>query len=70
MPECSQQVVFVAPCKGGGKEAELYWRWVEEIKSPLPKGFQRNFHNAAILLQVRVFFCRERLPSASSILRT
>ncbi|CAM9518428.1 unnamed protein product [Ectocarpus sp. 12 AP-2014] len=52
-PVCCQQVVFVAPCKGGGKEAELYWRWVDEIKPPLPKGFQRNFHNAAILLQIQ-----------------
>ncbi|CAM9890313.1 unnamed protein product [Ectocarpus fasciculatus] len=52
-PVCCQQVVFVAPYRGGGKEAELYWRWVQEVKPPLPKGFQRNFHNAAILLQIQ-----------------
>lgn len=50
---CSQQVVFVAPCKGGKKETELYWRWVEEVKPPLPRDFPHKFHMAAILLEVR-----------------
>lgn len=49
----SQQVVFVASCKGGKKETELYWRWVEEVKPPLPRDFRHKFHMAAILLKVR-----------------
>lgn len=52
-PNPSQQVVFVAPCKGGKKETELYWRWVEEVKPPLPRDFRHKFHMAAILLKVR-----------------
>ena len=48
----SQQVVFVAPCKGGKKETELYWRWVEEVKPPLPRDFRHKFHMTAILLKV------------------
>eukprot|EP00752_Nemacystus_decipiens_P005307 g4814.t1 len=52
-PVCCQQVVFVAPCKGGKKETELYWRWVEEVKPPLPRDFRHKFHMAAILLKIK-----------------
>ena len=45
--------MFVAPCKGGKKETELYWRWVEEVKPPLPRDFRHKFHMTAILLKVR-----------------
>lgn len=47
----SQQVAFVVPYKDGS-EATKYWRWVQEIKPPLPKGFRGRFHMAAILLKV------------------
>lgn len=43
----------MAPNKGGKKETELYWRWVEEVKPSLPRDFRHNFHMAAILLKVR-----------------
>ncbi|CAM9224345.1 unnamed protein product [Hapterophycus canaliculatus] len=52
-PVCCQQVAFVAPCTRGKKEAELYWRWVLEVKPPLPRDFQRKFHMAAILLKIK-----------------
>ena len=65
----SQQVVFVAPCKGGKKETELYWRWVEEVKPPLPRDFRHKFHMAAILLKVRQTFSGERMPSDQMSIR-
>ncbi|CAM9832407.1 unnamed protein product [Pylaiella littoralis] len=52
-PVCCEQVVFVAPNKGGKKETELYWRWVEEVKPSLPRDFRHNFHMAAILLKIK-----------------
>lgn len=47
-----QPVQYIVPYKDG-KEAGKYWRWVEEVKPPLPRGFRHNFHMAAILLKVR-----------------
>ncbi|CAM9447359.1 unnamed protein product [Laminaria digitata] len=51
-PVCCQQVVFVVPYKGGD-EADEYWRWVQEVKPPLPRGFRHKFHRAAIMLKIK-----------------
>ncbi|CAN0440150.1 unnamed protein product, partial [Scytosiphon promiscuus] len=49
----SQQVVFVVPYRGGD-EADEYWRWVREVKPPLPRGFRHRFHMAGIMLTLTV----------------
>lgn len=65
----SQQVVFVAPCKGGQKETELYWQWVQEVKPPLPRNFRHNFHMAAILLKVNQSTPPSRESAKSSMVQ-
>lgn len=47
----SAQICYMVPYKDG-REAEAYWRWVQEAEPPLPRGFRDKFHMAAIYLQV------------------
>lgn len=53
-PLCGQIIKKVLPVDGG-KEQELYWKWVLEVKPPLPDNFMKGFrHSAAVIQKIHI----------------
>lgn len=44
-PICAEVIKLILPHEGG-REVEKYWKWVLEVKPPLPSGFVRSFHHS------------------------
>jgi hypothetical protein len=54
-PLCGQIIKKMLPVEEGGKEEEVYWKWVLEVKPPLPDNFMKGFrHSAAIIQKIHI----------------
>ena len=49
-PLCGQMIKKILPA-AGGREEELYWQWVLEVKPPLPQNFMKGFRHSANIIQ-------------------
>jgi hypothetical protein len=53
-PLCGTILKRILPADDG-REEEIYWNWVLEVKPPLPENFMTNFrHSAAIIQKVHI----------------
>jgi hypothetical protein len=53
-PLCGTILKRILPADEG-REEEIYWNWVLEVKPPLPDNFMKNFrHSAAIIQKIHI----------------
>lgn len=65
-PICADIIKLILPHEGGG-EVEKYWKWVLEVKPPLPSGFVRSFrHSEAAIRKVFINDAEKNLVKRSS----